>query len=51
MFIAQVILYLENTSKVFFREINRRNRPESEWLHVENTHEGIIDRAVSAGTI
>ena len=27
-----------------FQGNKQRNRPESEWLHVENTHEGIIDR-------
>ena len=27
-----------------FQENKQRNRPESEWVHVENTHEGIIDR-------
>lgn len=27
-----------------FQGNKQRNRPENEWLHVENTHEGIIDR-------
>ena len=27
-----------------FQGNKQRNLPESEWLHVENTHEGIIDR-------
>ena len=27
-----------------FQGNKQRNRPESEWVHVENTHEGIIDR-------
>lgn len=27
-----------------FQGNKQRNRPESEWLYVENTHEGIIDR-------
>ena len=27
-----------------FQGNKQRNRPESEWVHVKNTHEGIIDR-------
>ncbi len=27
-----------------FQGNKQRNRPESEWVHVENTHDGIIDR-------
>ena len=27
-----------------FQENKQRNRPESEWIYAENTHEGIIDK-------